>query len=94
MVLAVGMTLVIATGGVDLSVGAVIAISSSVACIMINPTIVGLNLADPRQFINDPQYSWMPLWLVFIIPLVVATLFGLWNGTLVAYGRIQPMVLP
>ena len=92
MVLAVGMTLVIATGGVDLSVGAVIAISSSVACIMINPTIVGLNLAAPRQFINDPQYSWMPLWLVFIIPLVVATLFGLWNGTLVAYGRIQPMV--
>jgi simple sugar transport system permease protein len=92
MILAIGMTLVIATGGVDLSVGAVIAISSSVAAIMMNPTIVGLNLADPRQFINNPQYSWMPLWLVVIVPLAVATLCGLWNGTLVAYGRIQPMV--
>jgi simple sugar transport system permease protein len=92
MILAVGMTLVIATGGVDLSVGAVIAISSSVACVMINPSIVGLNLADPRQFINDPQYSWAPLWLVIVVPLVIATLCGLWNGTLVAYGKIQPMV--
>jgi simple sugar transport system permease protein len=92
MILAVGMTLVIATGGVDLSVGAVIAISSSVACVMINPSIVGLNLADPRQFINNPQYSWAPLWLVIVVPLVIATLCGLWNGTLVAYGKIQPMV--
>ncbi len=32
MVLAIGMTLVIATGGVDLSVGAIMAISASVAC--------------------------------------------------------------
>jgi ribose/xylose/arabinose/galactoside ABC-type transport system permease subunit len=92
MVLAIGMTLVIATGGIDLSVGAVIAISSSLACIMINPSIVGLNLADPRQFINNPQYSWAPLWLVIVVPLAVATLCGVWNGTLVAYGRIQPMV--
>ncbi len=92
MILAIGMTLVIATGGVDLSVGAVIAISSSVACIMINPTIVGLNLADPRLYINNPQYSWAPLWLVIVVPLFVATLCGMWNGVLVAYGRIQPMV--
>jgi simple sugar transport system permease protein len=92
MILAIGMTLVIATGGVDLSVGAIIAIASSVSCIMINPTIVGMNLADPRKFINDPQYTWMPLVLVVIVPLVIATLCGLWNGMLVAYGRIQPMV--
>ena len=92
MILAMGMTLVIATGGVDLSVGAVMAISSSVACVMINPSIVGLNLTDPRLFINDPQYSWAPLWLVIVVPLVIATLCGLWNGTLVSYWRIQPMV--
>jgi ribose/xylose/arabinose/galactoside ABC-type transport system permease subunit len=92
MILAMGMTLVIATGGVDLSVGAIIAISSSVAAIMINPTIVGMNLTDPRLFINNPQYTWAPLWLVFIVPLVIATLCGLWNGMLVSYWRIQPMV--
>ena len=92
MVLAIGMTLVIATGGVDLSVGAVMAISASVAAIMMNPTIVGMNLADPRLFINDPQYTWAPLWLVVVVPLIIATLCGLWNGVLVSYGRIQPMV--
>jgi ribose/xylose/arabinose/galactoside ABC-type transport system permease subunit len=92
IVLAVGMTLVIATGGVDLSVGAIIAISSSIAALMINPAIVGMNLSDPRRFINDPHYTWAPLALVVIVPLIVATLCGVWNGALVAYGRIQPMV--
>jgi simple sugar transport system permease protein len=92
MILAMGMTLVIATGGIDLSVGAVMAISSSVACIMINPAIVGLSLTDPRLFINNPQYSWAPLALVVIVPLIISIFCGLWNGMLVAYGRIQPMV--
>src|SRR5674476_114892 len=36
VVLAIGMTLVIATGGVDLSVGAIMAIAASVACILID----------------------------------------------------------
>jgi simple sugar transport system permease protein len=92
MILAIGMTLVIATGGVDLSVGAVMAISSSIAAVMINPTIVGMNLVDPKFFINNPQYTWMPLWAVVIVPIIVATLCGVWNGALVSYGRIQPMV--
>ncbi|MGD0122634.1 MAG: ABC transporter permease [Candidatus Limnocylindrales bacterium] len=92
MILAMGMTLVIATGGVDLSVGAIMAITSSVACVMINPTIVGMNLTDPQKFINDPQYTWAPLWAVVVVPMVIATLCGLWNGMLVSYGRIQPMV--
>ncbi|HEX7490192.1 MAG TPA: ABC transporter permease [Candidatus Limnocylindrales bacterium] len=92
MILAIGMTLVIATGGVDLSVGAVMAISASVAAVMMNPTIVGMNLTDPKLFINNPQYTWAPLALVIIVPLIIATLCGLWNGVLVSYGRIQPMV--
>jgi ribose/xylose/arabinose/galactoside ABC-type transport system permease subunit len=92
MILAIGMTLVIATGGVDLSVGAVMAISASVAAIMMNPTIVGMNLTDPKLFINNPQYTWAPLALVIIVPLIVATACGLWNGVLISYGRIQPMV--
>jgi galactofuranose transport system permease protein len=92
MILAMGMTLVIATGGIDLSVGAVMAISSSVMCIMINPSIIGLNLADPQFIINNPQYTWAPLALVFTVPLVAAIICGLWNGMLVSYWRIQPMV--
>lgn len=92
MILAMGMTLVIATGGVDLSTGAVMAIASSSAALLINPTIVGMNLTDPQLYINNPQYTWMPLWLVMIVPLIVGIGCGLWNGMLVAYWRIQPMV--
>ena len=36
MLVALGMTLVIATGGIDLSVGAVVAISGAVACLLIS----------------------------------------------------------
>jgi simple sugar transport system permease protein len=91
--LAIGMTLVIATGGVDLSVGAVMAIAASVAAVMMNPVIIGLELPpDLMKFINDPHFTYAPLWQVILVTLIVATLCGVWNGVLVAYVRIQPMV--
>ncbi len=93
MILAIGMTLVIATGGVDLSVGAVMAIAASVAAIMMNPVIIGLELPpDLMKFINDPYFTYSPLWQVITVTLIVTTSCGLWNGLLVAYIRIQPMV--
>jgi galactofuranose transport system permease protein len=91
IILAMGMTLVIATGGVDLSVGAVMAIAASTACIMLNPNLVGLRLADVTKE-ADPTYSATPLWVVFLVPLIIAAMCGLWNGLLVAYGKIEPMV--
>ncbi len=93
MILALGMTLVIAVGGVDLSVGAVMAIASSVAAVMMNPVIIGLELPpDLMKFINDPNFTYSPLWEVILVALIVATVCGLWNGVLVAYVKIQPMV--
>jgi ribose/xylose/arabinose/galactoside ABC-type transport system permease subunit len=44
MLLASGMTLVIATGGVDLSVGAIMAIAASVAALMMNPYVMAKEL--------------------------------------------------
>jgi galactofuranose transport system permease protein len=88
MLLAIGMTLVIATGGVDLSVGAVMAIAASVAGILMNPSA----LKNEVFFVTDPTYTFQPLWLVIFSALVVAILCGMWNGWLVAYVRIQPMV--
>ena len=86
MLLSLGMTLVIATGGVDLSVGAIMAISASVAAVMMNPVIIGLELPpDLMRFINDPNFTYSPLWEVIIVTLIVATICGLWNGVLVAY---------
>lgn len=93
MLLALGMTLVVASGGVDLSVGAVMAIAASVAAVMMNPVIIGMELpADLMKFINDPNFTFSPLWEVILVTLLVSTFFGLWNGFLVAYVRIQPMV--
>ena len=93
MLIALGMTLVIATGGVDLSVGAIMAISASVAAVMMNPVIIGAELPpDLMKFINDPHFTYSPLWQVIVVTLIVATICGLWNGLLVAYVKIQPMV--
>jgi simple sugar transport system permease protein len=93
ILLGLGMTLVIATGGVDLSVGAVMAIVASVAAVMMNPVIIGVKLPpDLMKFINDPNFTYAPLWQVIVVSLIVGTLCGVWNGLLVAYARIQPMV--
>jgi len=86
--LAIGMTLVIATGGIDLSVGAVMAISASVAGILMNPSA----LWNEVFFVTDPTYTYQPLWVVIGVALLVALFCGLWNGMLVAYMKIQPMV--
>lgn len=47
VLLAIGMTLVVATGGVDLSVGSVMAISGAVAALMLTQTDAGLWLVVP-----------------------------------------------
>ena len=62
MLLAIGMTLVIATGGVDLSVGAIMAIAASVAGILMNPSA----LKNEVFFVTDPNYTFQPLWVVII----------------------------
>ena len=70
---ALGMTLVIATAGIDLSVGAVMAIAGAIAALLITTTPAGL-----------------------LLTLVAATGFclaaGLWNGVLVAWFGVQPIV--
>jgi ribose/xylose/arabinose/galactoside ABC-type transport system permease subunit len=93
ILLAIGMTVVIATGGVDLSVGAVMAISASVAAILIDPRKVGFTLSgDITAVVGDPTYSFTPLPVVVVVAMLAALLCGIWNGALVAYVRIQPMV--
>lgn len=91
--LAIGMTLVIATGGVDLSVGAVMAIVASVAALLMNPYVLAKELPpNLSALIRDPNFTFQPLWVVIVVSMLVATICGLWNGVLVAYVRIQAMV--
>ncbi len=75
---ALGMTMVIATGGIDLSVGSVMAISGAVACLLIgdlsNPGSVGGVL------------------MAVGVALALAAVFGIWNGVLVSVIGIQPII--
>lgn len=89
MLVAIGMTLVIATGGVDLSVGAVIAISAAMGAVLINPAL-GQKLITNDILTADKTNT--PLGLIILADLVAGTLCGLWNGLLVSRGKIQPMV--
>lgn len=80
-ILAIGMTLVTAaTGGQDISVGAGIAISGSVVL----RVLCGTN--------SRPETLQAPIIVAFLVSCVVAMLFGAFNGILVAYFKIQPMV--
>src|SRR5512147_953938 len=89
MLVAIGMTLVIATGGVDLSVGAVIAISAAMGAVLINPAL-GNSLITNDILTKDATNT--PLPIIVLVCLAAGTLCGLWNGLLVSRARIQPMI--
>ena len=71
MLVAIGMTLVIATGGVDLSVGAVIAISAAMGAVLINPAL-GNKLISNDILTKDATNT--PLWLIVLAD------FGGWHA--------------
>lgn len=78
LLLALGMCLVIATGGIDLSVGAVMAISLAVS----------LTYLD-----NSPTGGTLPAVLIaVVIGLVVALVIGAFNGFLISVLQIQPFI--
>jgi len=89
MLAAIGMTLVIATGGVDLSVGAVIAISAAMGAVLINPALGNKLITNDILTKNATN---TPLPIIVLATLAAGTLCGLWNGMLVSRARIQPMV--
>lgn len=81
VILAIGMTLVTASsGGQDISVGATMAIAGSVILRMV---CGGQVTADTMQ---------MNLFLALFIGIAVTSVFGAFNGVLVAHFNIQPMV--
>jgi galactofuranose transport system permease protein len=76
--IALGMTLVIATRGIDLSVGATVAISGAVACSWI--------AAAP-----DPTAGSAAV-VGVLLALGLSLVLGLWNGFLVSVLGIQPII--
>ena len=78
VLVALGMTLVIATGGIDLSVGSVVAVAGALACLRIS------GLGD--------QNSVGGVLAAVAVALVLSVVLGAWNGVLVAGAGIQPII--
>jgi simple sugar transport system permease protein len=78
MLVALGMTIVIATRGIDLSVGAIMAVSGAVALTIIDGSP---DPAAPNTVI-----------LALLVALLVSLVLGSWNGFLVAVVGIQPII--
>jgi len=85
MLIAMGMTLVIATRGIDISVGATVAISGAIAAALIGGS---LEIKDGVQ----TYVSQTPMALAILAALGVGLLCGLWNGFLVAGIGMQPII--
>jgi galactofuranose transport system permease protein len=82
MLLSLGMSLVIATGGIDLSVGAVMAITGAVAA-----SLIARPDDSPLAFIHVSA----PI-VIIALSLIAALAAGLWNGLLVTALQLQPIV--
>jgi ribose transport system permease protein len=75
-VISIGMTFVIIGGGFDLSVGAIVALSS-----------VWCTTVATQTMANDIHWLWM-----VAVALLVGGACGLINGLLVAYGKVVPFI--
>jgi len=80
VIVAVGMTLVIATAGIDLSVGSMMAIAGALA------PLIFLGHLFPFE-----SYGLL-MTLAFIVPMIVVGMLCWFNGFLVTKYKIQPIV--
>ena len=78
MLLATGMTMVLATGGTDISVGSVMAISGAIACSVVDGRILSSLGGSVTAAV--------------LIAVLAGVLCGAWNGLLVSKIKIQPIV--
>lgn len=90
MLLAAGMTLVIATGGIDLSVGSVMAVAGTAAALLLIPPDSAVPLPGVLAWLRPSGP--LPVPLAVLVAVTAAVLLGLWNGLLVTYVRLQPIV--
>jgi simple sugar transport system permease protein len=78
ILVSIGMTLVIATKGIDLSVGSIVAITGAMACLTISK--------------GADQNAIGLVTTAVLLSLALSLALGLWNGFLVAGVGIQPII--
>lgn len=80
LILGVGMTLVIATGGIDISVGSIMGLTGILTYLIFSGKLFGIQNIVLGTIVALP------------IALAVATLIGVINGVLVTRFKVQPIV--
>ncbi len=84
IIIGMGMTLVIALGGTDLSVGALVAVSGAMALKFLR--------WDVLLYPTPGDYTIMPFFLVILVPLAVCAAMGAFNGLLISKLGMQPII--
>lgn len=82
-ILGIGMTFVILTGGIDLSVGSIVGLTGMIAGGLINEGLV----LEP---LNKVVY--FNVWIVGLIAVLVGMLVGLINGILITRFNVAPFI--
>lgn len=77
VIVGIGMTFVIATRGIDLSVGSLMAISGAIA---------------PLLFLNPALGPGLGTALAFVLPVLATGVLGAFNGLLVTRFAVQPII--
>jgi ribose/xylose/arabinose/galactoside ABC-type transport system permease subunit len=78
-IMAVGMTVVIITGGIDLSVGSIYALASVCGALVLSP--------------YGPSGGGVATFLGVIITVGVGTLLGFFNGAMITTFRVHPFII-
>ncbi|WP_319563246.1 ABC transporter permease [Marispirochaeta sp.] len=82
-ILGIGMTFVILTGGIDLSVGSIVGLCGMIAGGLINEGVV------------LPMFGitiYFQVWVIILIAAAIGTLIGLVNGILIARFNVAPFI--
>jgi ribose/xylose/arabinose/galactoside ABC-type transport system permease subunit len=80
LILSVGMTLVIATGGIDISVGSIMGLTGILTYLIFSGKLLGIHNIVLGTAVAIP------------IALAIAALIGAFNGLLVTRFKVQPIV--
>ncbi len=90
-IIAIGVTQVIISGGIDLSSGSVVGATAMIAMSFAQTAIVNGN-PNPKAIF--PELGWLdlPVIIPIIVGITCGVIAGLVNGAIIAYTRIPPFI--